>query len=117
MSGPPTAKFSATRKGLDFAINKNVKNLAVKATQGGKVVYAGNGIGGYERLIIVKHSESLLSAYSFDGRVTVQEQIQVKAGEKIADIRYTGRKQQVMHFELRQRGQPVDPTRWLSPTG
>ena len=46
----------------------------MRSTSAGEVVYAGNGIAGYERLVIVKHSGNLLSAYSFNGRILVSEQ-------------------------------------------
>ncbi len=74
------------------------------------MVYAGNGIGGFERLIIVKHSNALLSAYSFNGVMAVVEQQSVKAGERLADIRSTGRTSQKLHFELRKDGDPINPT-------
>ncbi|MEM7097029.1 MAG: peptidoglycan DD-metalloendopeptidase family protein [Pseudomonadota bacterium] len=111
LPAPAFAGFSASRKGLDFKVNGSAQ---VKATQRGEVVYAGNGIGGYERLVILKHSDFLLSAYSFNGRIIVAEQNFVKAGQRIADIRGTGQTEQMMHFELRRRGAPVDPEIWLA---
>ena len=55
----PASRFGPGNKGLDFNVEK--KQQIVSAGQG-TVVYAGKGIAGFERLIIVKHSESLLSA-------------------------------------------------------
>ena len=112
LPGPPVRDFRATRKGLDFAVTNAV---GMAATQSGVVVYEGNGIGGFERLIIIKHSQTLLSAYSFNGKSLVAEQQSVKAGQKIADIRDTGHKSQRAHFELRRAGAPVDPMSWLRP--
>lgn len=108
----PSRGFSAQSKGLDFQL---AQRAGVAATQAGQVVYAGNGIGGFERLIIIKHAASLLSAYSFNGTSEVAEQTDVKAGQKIADIRGTGHKPQLLHFELRRSGKPVDPAGWLQP--
>ncbi len=102
----PTREFSRASKGMDFTLNGRTP---VRAASSGEVVYAGSGIGGYERLVIVKHNQNLLSAYSLNGEIMVREQQQVKAGAKLADIRNTGRASQVLHFELRRNGQPINP--------
>ena len=81
----------------------------VRAANGGEVVYAGNGLGGFERLIILRHGPHLLSAYGFDGKSMVAEKQIVKAGAVIADIRNRGRTKQSLHFELRRDGAPIDP--------
>ena len=57
----------------------------MRSTRSGEVVYAGNGIAGFERLVIVKHTTDLLSAYSFNGKVQVAEQQRVR-GAVIAEI-------------------------------
>ncbi len=97
-------------RGVDFQI-ASVQGAArrVAAAGAGQVVYAGNGLGGYERLIILKHSQDLLSAYSFDGKALVAERAAVKAGEPVADIEGTGRKPKQVHFEIRRKGKPIDP--------
>ena len=100
--------FGRANKGIDFKIPEGAE-MPVKAANAGEVVYAGNGIGGFERLIIVKHGGGLLSAYNFDGRLKVAEKQNVKAGETIADIKNNGRTSQNLHFELRNRGAPINP--------
>ena len=106
----PTREFGKGNKGLDFRLPGGAGVTAkVRSAASGEVVYAGNGIGGYERLVIVKHSGQLLSAYSFDGRMLVAEKQQIKAGASIADIKNRGRVQPALHFELRQDGQPINP--------
>ena len=44
------------------------------------VVYAGEGLRGYGKLVIIKHSEILLSAYAHN------EQIMVKEGQSVKQI-------------------------------
>jgi len=108
LSWRPMGHYTTATSGVDYGLG--VRSAAqVLATSTGKVVYAGNGIGGFERLVIVKHSATLLSAYSFDGRVLVKEQQTIKAGATVADIRNRGRTKPSLHFELRRNGKPVDP--------
>ena len=112
MSGGPTLGYSKSRKGVDFELPPGEQG-AVHASQTGKVVYAGNGIGGYEQLIIIKHSDTLLSAYSFNGTTRVAEQVDVKAEQKIADILPVGRTIPKLHFEIRKDGEPVNPRNYI----
>jgi lipoprotein NlpD len=107
---PPTSRFGSGNKGLDFNIKK--KQQIVSAGKG-TVVYAGNGIAGFERLIIVKHSESLLSAYSFNGRIITREQRNVTVNDILGEILPISTKREVFHFELRRNGQPVNPEQVL----
>ena len=100
-------EFSRSNKGMDYLLTP--RNLQIKAASAGTVIYAGNGIGGYEQLIIIRHQEDLLSAYSFNGQTVVEEQDRVKAGQKVADISNTGRGSQKLHFELRNNGSPINP--------
>ncbi len=108
LSQPPLAEFGRGNKGIDFGLG-GARQARVRAAAGGEVLYAGNGIGGYERLIILRHGASLLSAYSFDGAARVREKQTVKAGAGIADIRNRGRTKQSLHFELRRDGVPINP--------
>ena len=81
----------------------------MRNTRSGEVVYAGNGIAGFERLVIVKHSSELLSAYSFNGKMLVAEQQQVDGGVVIAEILPRPGVGQTLHFELRRKGLPINP--------
>ena len=54
---------------------------------GRKIVYAGNGIAGYERLVIVKHSGNLLSAYGLMDEFLVSEQQRVRTGQSLAELK------------------------------
>lgn len=56
------------------------------AAASGKVVYAGSALRGYGNLIIIKHNEDYLSAYAHNDVLRVQEQQEVKAGQRIADM-------------------------------
>ena len=107
----PTQEFGGESKGLDFRLPSTTDT--VRAVAAGEVVYAGSGIGGFERLVIIKHSGSMLSAYGFDGTLQVREQQGVKAGSAVAEIRRRGASQQALHFELRRDGKPINPREFL----
>jgi lipoprotein NlpD len=85
----------------------------VKAAANGKVVYAGSGLVGYGRLIIIKHNENLLSAYGHNSKLLVSEGDQVRAGQQIAEMGSSGTSRTELYFEVRKDGKPVDPLRYL----
>ncbi len=104
----PQREFGGDSPGMDFLVARG-ERVTVRAAGAGRVVYAGVGLGSFEHLIIVRHSDVLLSAYGFNGNASVREQQAVKAGQKLADITASGRTSQKLHFELRREGEPVDP--------
>jgi lipoprotein NlpD len=85
----------------------------VRAASPGEVVYSGSGLPGYGRLIILRHSDSLLSAYGYLGRIFVKEGDKVEMGQSIAELGASGDNLPVLHFEIRQNGKPVNPLRFL----
>ena len=86
-----------------------VAGADAKATAGGQVVYAGSGLGDFERLVIVKHDAALLSAYGFDGSIDVAEKQPVAAGARLGRIKNRGAAKVSLHFELRRNGEPINP--------
>jgi lipoprotein NlpD len=76
-------------------------------------VYSGNGLIGYGELIIIKHSDRMLSAYAHNQRRLVGEGQKVKQGERIADMGRNDRNQAMLHFEIRLNGKPQDPLNYL----
>ncbi len=98
------------RNGLDIA---GKEGQAITATASGQVVYSGNGLIGYGELIIIKHSEKMLSAYAHNKVRLVQEGDQVSSGQKIAEMGRNSAGDQLLHFEIRTRGKPVNPIAYL----
>jgi lipoprotein NlpD len=76
------------------------------------VVYAGNGLKGYGNLVIVEHDPSTLSAYAYNQSILVEEKQTVTKGQVIATL---GTKDELnlLHFEIRIDGSPVDPQNYL----
>ncbi len=85
----------------------------VNAAGNGTVVYSGSGLVGYGRLIIVKHSEDLLSAYGHNSELLVAEGEYVSAGQMIAKMGSSGTNRTELYFEIRKDGKPVDPLKYL----
>lgn len=85
----------------------------VKAAESGKVVYAGSGLIGYGRLVIIKHNKNYLSAYGHNRKIHVKEGDTVNKGRRIAEMGSDGDGKPVLHFEIRRNGAPVDPIRLL----
>jgi len=113
-TGKIVSGFSETAnlKGIDIA---GKAGQPILASASGKVVYAGTGLRGYGKLIIVKHNSTFLSAYAHNSEITVKEGQQVAKGQKIAEMGDTDADQVKLHFEIRRLGKPVDPAKFLPP--
>ena len=98
-----------TQQGIDIG---GSLGHAVLAAADGDIVYSGNGLLGYGELVIVQHSPGYLSAYGHNQRRLVVEGSKVKAGQPIAEM---GRRGGIdmLHFEIRRNGKPVDPLGYL----
>ncbi len=99
-----------TRQGVDLAGHAGDP---VNAAADGAVVYSGNGLLGYGELIIIKHNANFLSAYGHNRRRLVQEGDAVKAGQPVAEMGASGASREMLHFEIRKNGKPVNPLDYL----
>ncbi|MGE7992125.1 peptidoglycan DD-metalloendopeptidase family protein [Pseudomonas sp. NPDC089554] len=104
------ASNGSLNKGIDIAGDLG---QPVFAASDGAVVYAGSGLRGYGELVIIKHSDTYVSAYGHNRRLMVREGQQVKAGQTIAEMGSTGTDRVKLHFEIRRQGKPVDPLQFL----
>ncbi|MCP5206368.1 MAG: peptidoglycan DD-metalloendopeptidase family protein [Hahellaceae bacterium] len=111
--GPVIAEFSVTgeiNNGVDIA---GKVGEPIYAAADGEVVYAGSGLLGYGKLLIINHNESYLSAYAHNHEILVKEGQKIKKGTQIATLGSTGTNRAKLHFEIRKNGNPVDPLRYL----
>ena len=111
--GQITKRFSNKEQGYKGLQIKNKLGTSVSAAAAGTVVYAGSALRGYGNLIILKHSDDYLSAYAHNERLLVREQQRVKAGQKIAEMGNTDAAQTALRFEIRFKGQAVNPKKYL----
>jgi lipoprotein NlpD len=102
--------YSALNKGINIA---GTPGEPIVAAAAGQVVYAGAGLRGYGNLLIVKHNDMFLTAYAHNKKLLVKEGQSVAAGQKIATMGSTGANRVMLHFEIRKRGKPVNPRRYL----
>ncbi len=79
----------------------------VNAAAAGKVVYVGSGLRGYGNLVIIKHSDAILSAYAHNREVAVREGQVLQAGERIGAMGLGPRQIPALYFEIRLNGKPV----------
>ncbi|PFH12581.1 lipoprotein NlpD [Collimonas sp. PA-H2] len=108
--GKQIGAFDQGKKGIDIA---GKSGQSVVAAAGGKVMYAGSGIRGYGNLVIIKHTSNLLSAYAHNKTILVKEGQTVSKGQKIAEMGNSDSDVVKLHFEVRQQGKPVDPSKFL----
>jgi len=112
--GRVTGRFAAndpTKEGIDIA---GSNGQAVRATASGVVIYSGAPPTlYYGELIIIKHNDHWLSAYGHNRKRLVNEGQTVSAGQHIAEMGRTGTDRDILHFEIRHDGKPVDPLRYL----
>lgn len=96
----------AKARGLDITA---ARGSEVRAAAAGRVVYAGSGLVGFGKVIIVKHDERWLTAYAHVDEFEVREDESVRRGQRIARMGLGPGQQPLLHFEIRLDGQPVDP--------
>lgn len=89
------------------------RGTAILASAAGKVVYTGIQ-NGYGRIVIIKHSAKIQTAYAHNLKNLVHVGQAVKQGQTIARIGRSGNSTGYhVHFELRHYGKPVDPVKYL----
>ncbi len=112
VKGKVIQKYSPSKgkKGIDISAAPNAN---IKSSEVGKVVYSGQGLVGYGRMIIIKHNETFLSAYAHNQSLLVTEGQYVKKGQTIARLGRSGTDKFKLHFEIRKNGKPVNPLTYL----
>lgn len=110
--GRIVAGFSDANSGKGIDISGKI-GQPVYASASGKVVYSGNGLRGYGKLIIIKHNKTYLSAYAHNNQILVKEGQNVVKGQKIGEMGSSDTDQVKLHFEIRRFGKPVDPAKYL----
>ena len=94
--------------GIDIMFGKN---KPIYSAYDGTVAFVGSQIKKFGNLIIVKHNQSWVTAYSNLGKYSV------KVGDKIKKqqiIAFTPENQNYFHFQLRYNRNPVNPLNYLN---
>ena len=109
---PFTGK-AASHRGVDFAGKRGSDVIAVAA---GVVTYSGPR-SGYGNMVEVNHGNGYVTRYAHNEENLVVPGESVQPGQRIALMGSTGRATGPnLHFEVRYRGQAVDPVRFIRQT-
>jgi septal ring factor EnvC (AmiA/AmiB activator) len=117
--GPIVARFgrsradkfggSVTRNGIEIAARESQD---VRAVHGGTVTFAAPFVG-YGTLVIVDHGESAFTLYGHLQQAMVSPGARIARGATVGRAGRNPNGQQVVYFEVRVDGRPVDPVQWL----
>ena len=105
-------------------LDKGVKNTGINigsklhkpiiAVQNGEVAFAGSGVPGFGKLIIIKHANGWHSSYGHQHDNAVSKGEKVKMGDIIAYAGKSGNVKDVqLFFSLQKNKRPVDPMKYL----
>ena len=88
----------------------------VHAAADGVVIYAGDDIKTYGKLVLIRHENGYVTAYAHLAELGVKEGDKLRRGQIIAKSGDTGDvSSPQLHFELRKDGKALDPTKYLVP--
>jgi murein DD-endopeptidase MepM/ murein hydrolase activator NlpD len=114
-AGIVSAEYGGVHRGLDIAADIGESVLAIAD---GEVIYAGEGLDGYGKVVIVRHDQTLTSLYAHNSELKVDIGEKVRQGEQIALLGSTGRSNGPhVHFEVRDAEKSIDPRTRLRTAG
>lgn len=92
--------------GIDIAADKGA---AVKAADGGTVVYAGNEVKNMGNLVLVSHNNGYITAYGNNAELLVKKGDVVTRGQSLAKVGTNAAGEPRLHFEVRRANKTIDP--------
>jgi len=104
--------FTDASRGMNIA---GERGSPIFASADGEVLYAGSGMKGYGRLIVIRHGNDYVSAYGNNEELLVTAQDRVSRGQQIATMGDSGSQRVQLHFEIRKSGKPLDPLQFVPP--
>lgn len=114
--------FFGRQKHQKFDTYVQRKGIEIRANQGTVIWSVADGVvafadwmRGYGLLMIVDHGEGFFSLYAHASKLLVNVGETVRSHQPIGEIGDTGLTgESTLYFELRQRGEAVDPLAWLT---
>jgi len=98
-------------EGIDIS---SAAGTSVQASNAGTVMYSNKTIKGYGNLVILRHSEELVTVYAHNQENMVEEGTWVEKGQVIGKVGQTGRASGPhLHFEIRKGNKAIDPLLFL----
>ena len=105
------ARWGTTHKGIDLA---SPAGTAIKASDGGTVVFAGWNSGGYGYMVKIDHGNGYQTIYAHNSKNAVSVGQKVAQGEVIAYVGSTGDSTgNHVHFEILKNGVSQNPLNYL----
>jgi len=116
--GELTNRFGAQRssggptwKGLFI---RSAAGQEVRAVASGRVVFS-DWLRGFGNLLIIDHGQGYLTIYGNNESVLKQVGDAVRGGDAVATVGASGGNMESgLYFEIRHKGKPFDPMRWVS---
>ena len=100
-------------KGIDIA---GTQGQQIRSAAAGTVIYVGEEVRGYGKLILISHNDYTITAYAHNDTLLVQKDQKVQAGQVIATMGSSDTDSVKLHFEVRLNGKAVDPLPYLTRT-
>lgn len=116
VKGPTLSNYGQKTDGLrNDGINIGaLAGTPVEAAADGEVVYAGNAVEGFGKMILLKHKNNVVTAYGHLSRMDVAKGQIIKAGEIIGGVGESGSvTAPQLHFQIRQGGKILNPAQFL----
>lgn len=90
------------------------RGAAIQAAENGAVVYAGEELRGFGRLLLIKHEGGWVTAYAHADSLLVKRGQTVRRGQTVARVGSSGNvAKPQLHFEIRKGTRALDPMRLL----
>ncbi len=102
-----------TSKGIDIA---GTQGQQIRSAAAGTVIYVGEEVRGYGKLILISHNDYTITAYAHNETLLVQKDQKVQAGQVISTMGSSDTDSVKLHFEVRLNGKAVDPLPYLTRT-
>lgn len=104
--------YNSQSKGIDIAAPRGT---FVHAAADGVVIYSGSSVAQYGKMLLVRHNATTITAYANNQNLLVPMNAKVKAGQIIAEVGDTGRRdgKTALHFEVRVNGKHVNPMNYF----
>ncbi|MEA1937761.1 MAG: peptidoglycan DD-metalloendopeptidase family protein, partial [Pseudomonadota bacterium] len=120
VEGRVVSPFGPKSNGLhNDGINiKASRGTPVEAAENGVVAYAGNELRGFGNLLLIRHSDSWMSAYAHLEKVDVTRGTVIKRGQIVGKVGSSGSVgEPQLHFEIRKGSRAINPLKYLAKRG
>jgi murein DD-endopeptidase MepM/ murein hydrolase activator NlpD len=91
LRGRLTGRFDARRRHLHEGIDLAAEpGTLIRASESGRVIYSGDGLGAYGRVVIIRHGNRYTSVYAHNRENRVHKGAFVERGQVIAEVGTSG---------------------------